>query len=94
MEQKTLPGRRKVKKGTVVSNKMQKTVVVMTKRTVRHPYYDKVVVRNKKYYAHHEGEPLQIGDEVTIVETRPISKLKRWRVVAQQAAKTQKPIEI
>lgn len=75
-------GSRKLKKGTVVSNKMQKTVVVKVDRTMRHPKYDKIVTRSKKFYAHHDGEPLQIGDEVQIMETRPLSKLKRWRVVA------------
>lgn len=74
-------GRRKVKKGTVVSNKMQKTVVVLVPRTMRHPKYDKVVTRNKKYYAHHELETIAVGTEVKIEETRPLSKLKRWRVV-------------
>lgn len=73
---------RKVKVGIVVSNKMEKTVVVSVKNVCRHPIYDKVINRTKKYYAHHEGEPLNIGDEVTIAETRPLSKLKRWRVVA------------
>lgn len=71
---------RKVQNGVVVSNKMQKTVVVKVNRTIRHPLYDKIVTRSKKYYAHHEA-PLQIGDEVKIIETRPMSKLKRWRVV-------------
>lgn len=75
-------GRRKLKKGIVVSNKMQKTVVVKVDSTMRHPVYGKVVTRSKKYYAHNE-EPLQIGEEVQIMETRPLSKLKRWRVVAQ-----------
>jgi small subunit ribosomal protein S17 len=74
-------GNRKVQKGTVVSNKMQKTVVVKVERTFRHPKYGKVVTRAKKFYAHHESIPLQVGDEVQIVETRPLSKLKRWRVV-------------
>lgn len=74
---------RKVKKGTVVSNKMDKTVIVRCERTMRHPRYHKVITRFKKYYAHYDNEkPLNIGDEVTIVETRPLSKLKRWRVVA------------
>lgn len=74
---------RKVKSGTVVSNKMQKTVVVKVERTIRHPKYGKVITRNKKYYAHHDDEKeLKIGDQVQIVETRPLSKLKRWRVVA------------
>ena len=74
-------GNRKVQKGIVVSNKMQKTVVVKVERTFRHPKYGKVVTRAKKFYAHNDA-PLQIGDEVQIVETRPLSKLKRWRVVA------------
>ncbi len=82
MEQKERRSR-KVKKGIVVSNKMQKTVVVKVNRTFQHPQYGKVVTRSKKYYAHYENEtPLQVGDEVQIMETRPLSKLKRWRVVA------------
>ena len=72
---------RKFKKGVVVSNKMDKTVVVQVERTLRHPQYGKVITRAKKFYAHNENKPLQVGDEVTIVETRPMSKLKRWRVV-------------
>lgn len=76
-------GSRKIKKGIVVSNKMEKTVVVKVERTIRHPKYGKVVTRGKKYYAHNESAPLQIGDEVQIMETRPLSKLKRWRVVTQ-----------
>lgn len=74
---------RNVKTGVVVSNKMQKTVVVKVDRTFRHPDYEKVITRGKKYYAHHESsEPLKIGDTVRIEETRPLSRLKRWRVVA------------
>lgn len=71
----------KVKKGIVVSNKMEKTVVVKVETTLRHPKYQKVVKRGKKYYAHHNSLPLKEGDLVTIEETRPLSKLKRWRVV-------------
>jgi len=74
---------RKVKKGIVVSNKMDKTLVVKVERTYRHPQYGKVITRGKKYYAHNEIEGIQIGDSVQIIETRPLSKLKRWRVVAQ-----------
>jgi len=74
--------KRKVKKGTVLSNKMEKTVVVQVSRTYPHPRYGKVVTRNKKYYAHNELKPLEVGEQVTIEETRPLSKLKRWRVVA------------
>jgi small subunit ribosomal protein S17 len=81
MEQATR-GNRKVKKGVVISNKMQKTVVVSVESTYRHPKYMKVVTRRKKYYAHNDGSPLELGAAVNIVETRPLSKLKRWRVVA------------
>lgn len=75
--------RRKLKKGVVISNKMQKTVVVRVDRTIRHPRYEKIIVRSKKYYAHDESNKLQTGDTVTIMETRPLSKLKRWRVVEE-----------
>lgn len=85
MDQQEERGNRKVKKGVVVSNKMEKTVVVKVERTLRHPTYGKVITRAKKYYAHNESAPLQIGDKVTIEETRPLSKLKRWRVVAEQS---------
>lgn len=79
---KALPSaNRKFKKGVVISNKMNKTVVVKVSRTMRHPQYNKIIAQNVKYYAHTE-EPLEIGAEVNIVETRPLSKLKRWRVVS------------
>ena len=74
--------KRKVQKGTVVSNKMNKTVVVRVEDTRRHPQYGKVIRNHKKYYAHDESNELEIGQEVSIVETRPLSKLKRWRVVS------------
>jgi small subunit ribosomal protein S17 len=74
--------KRKVKKGRVIANKMQKTVVVEIERTLRHPQYGKVIKQKKKLYAHNDLSPLEIGQEVTVVETRPLSKLKRWRVVA------------
>lgn len=73
------------KKGTVLSNKMDKTVVVKVNRTMRHPRYEKVITRYKKYYAHDETNALPEGTEVIIEETRPLSKLKRWRVVASAA---------
>lgn len=76
-------GKRKAKYGIVLSNKMQKTVVVRVDRTMRHPLYDKIVTRSKRYYAHCEDSSVKIGDKVQIVETRPLSRLKRWRVVAQ-----------
>ena len=72
---------RKVREGVVVSNKMEKTVTVRVERTVRHPHFDKVISRAKKYYAHAENsKEIQEGKKVRIVETRPLSKLKRWRV--------------
>lgn len=71
---------RKKFEGTVTSVKMDKTVVVTTSRTIRHPKYKKIIKLNKKYYAHDEDNSCQIGDFVTIYETRPLSKLKRWRV--------------
>ena len=73
---------RKVQKGRVISNKMNKTVVVEVQHSIRHAKYGKVTKRAKKLYAHNEERPLEIGEEVTVVETRPLSKLKRWRVVA------------
>ncbi len=74
-------GRRKVLIGEVVSDKMDKTVVVRVERTFRHPIYGKVVKKHKKFYAHDENNECKIGDVVKIMETRPLSKLKRWRVV-------------
>lgn len=82
MKQVAERGSRKVKQGTVISNKMNKTIVVKVENTMRHPRYGKVITRAKKYYAHNES-PLEIGDTVKIVETRPLSKLKRWRVVGE-----------
>ena len=72
---------RKVREGVVVSTKMQKTVTVKVERTIRDPNFGKVVTRAKKYYAHNEIPEVQVGQKVRIVETRPLSKLKRWRVV-------------
>ena len=69
-----------MKEGTVVSNKMDKTVVVMVERTILHPRYRKVMQRGKKYYAHYEKNDLNIGAKVRIKETRPLSKMKRWIV--------------
>jgi len=83
MEQKA-HSNRNVKTGVVVSNKMKKTVVVKVDRTFRHPEYEKVVTRGKKYYAHDESGTLNIGDKVKIEETRPLSKLKRWRVCGEK----------
>ncbi|GIV83719.1 MAG: hypothetical protein KatS3mg052_0726 [Candidatus Roseilinea sp.] len=70
--------RRRRLTGVVVSDKMQKTIVVRVERTVRHPLYKKVLTRSKKYKAHDEHEQAREGDLVRIVEHRPISKTKRW----------------
>jgi small subunit ribosomal protein S17 len=73
-------GNRKSRIGVVVSNKMAKTVVVKVERRVPDPKYGKIVKRAEKYKAHDENNVCQIGDKVRIVETRPMSKDKRWRV--------------
>ena len=73
-------GRRKTRVGTVVSDKMNKTVVVSVERRYAHPLYGKQVTRTKKYHAHDENNESHTGDVVRITETRPLSKLKRWRV--------------
>ncbi len=67
--------------GVVISNKMDKTVTVKVSRRMRHPKYQKVVERSNKYYAHDESNALAIGQKVRMMETRPLSKLKRWRVI-------------
>jgi small subunit ribosomal protein S17 len=71
---------RKVRQGTVVSDRGDKTVVVRVDRRIRHPLYHKAMIRSKKYHVHDEKNEYQVGDVVRIQETRPISKLKRWRV--------------
>ena len=74
-------GYRKTRTGVVVSDKMDKTVVVAIKTKVRHPLYDKMVNRTRKFKVHDEKNECGIGDTVKIMETRPLSKDKRWRVV-------------
>jgi len=73
--------RRQQKVGRVVSDKMQKTIVVAVERRYRHPIYGKFIIRTSKFYAHDEHEEARVGDIVRIEETRPYSKLKRWRLV-------------
>ena len=75
-----MPNKRRRLTGQVVSNKMDKTVVVEVKQTMRHPLYEKVLRETKRYMAHDETNELEIGDVVVIVESRPISKTKRWAV--------------
>lgn len=77
----TTRGLRKVRQGIVVSNKMDKSIVVKVERTVRHPLYQKVMRRSKNYMAHDEENTTNIGDMVRIVECRPMSRNKRWRLV-------------
>lgn len=72
---------RKERIGVVTSNKMEKTIVVSVERRVKHPKYGKFVKRTKKFYAHDEKSECGIGDTVRIMETRPLSKLKNWRLV-------------
>lgn len=74
-------GRRKVRTGVVVGDRPDKTVTVMVERRFAHPLYGKQVKRTKKYHAHDETNEYRTGDTVSIMETRPISKTKRWRVV-------------
>ena len=74
-------GRRKVRIGRVVSNKMDKTIVVAVEDFVRHELYNKPVKRTKKFKAHDENNECRIGDRVKIMETRPLSKDKRFRLV-------------
>jgi small subunit ribosomal protein S17 len=74
-------GRRKVRTGIVVSDAMDKTVVVRIDRAFLHPLYGKTVRRSKKLAAHDESNEAHVGDRVRVVETRPMSKSKRWRLV-------------
>ncbi|HEX2063364.1 MAG TPA: 30S ribosomal protein S17 [Acidimicrobiales bacterium] len=73
--------RRKTRDGTVVSDAMDKTAVVAVIERVRHPRYAKTVQRTKRLYAHDEANDVKVGDRVRVQETRPLSKLKRWRIV-------------
>jgi len=72
---------RKIRTGKVVSNKMNKTIVVAIETSVKHPLYKKIIKRTYKLKAHDENNECNIGDKVKVMETRPISKEKRWRLV-------------
>lgn len=74
-------GGRKSLEGIVVSDKMNKTRVVRVSRSVRHPFYEKIMKKSKKFHAHDENNEAREGDVVEIASTRPLSKLKRWRIV-------------
>ena len=78
MEQRAL---RKTRVGVVVSNKMEKTITVAIERKIQHPIYKKYFKKTTKFLAHDEKRECSIGDKVKIMETRPLSKLKRWRLV-------------
>ncbi len=73
-------GRRKVRRGIVISDKMQKTITVKVERQILHPMYKKFIKRSKTFFAHDEENTARVGDFVQIVETRPLSKNKRWRL--------------
>ena len=72
---------RKTRVGIVVSNKMDKTIVVAVQDNVKHPIYGKIITRTLKLHAHDEENTCNIGDKVEVMETRPLSKTKRWRLV-------------
>lgn len=73
-------GQKTTKIGVVIGNNMKKTITVLSERRIKHPFYKKVVKRRKKFLAHDEYEKCKIGDVVKIVETRPLSRRKRWRI--------------
>lgn len=81
VQQKSERGSRKVREGKVISDSMEKTVIVEAERSFRHPLYKKVIRTAVKFYAHDEKNVCKKGDIVRIISTRPLSKLKRWRVV-------------
>jgi small subunit ribosomal protein S17 len=72
---------RKVRVGRVISDKMDKTIVVKIERTLKHPLYGRIIKQFTKFYAHDENNDARVGDAVRIMETRPLSSLKRWRLV-------------
>lgn len=81
MEQEATRSRRKVREGKVISDKMNKTVVVQVSDLVEHPLYKRIIKRSSKFKAHDEENQCHTGDKVRIMETRPLSKEKNWRVV-------------
>jgi len=81
MEQETVRNQRKQRTGLVVSNKMSKSITVAVDRQVKHPIYGKFIKKTRKYMAHDENNDANIGDRVRMMETRPLSKNKKWRLV-------------
>lgn len=90
-EKQNEQGVRKTRIGVVVSNAMQKTIVVQVERRKRHPLYGKEMRLTKKFYAHDEKNEARVGDKVMIEETRPTSRLKRWRLVNVVTAAGNRP---
>jgi small subunit ribosomal protein S17 len=87
-------GHRKERQGTVISNKMAKTIVVQVQRRFPHPQYKKVITAYSKFYAHDEKSEAKVGDVVLIQETRPLSKLKRWRLTQIVERATEAPVAV
>ena len=79
--------------GTVVSDKTDKTVTVLVERKVKHPMYGKIIRRSKKYHAHDEDNAVKVGETVRIEETRPLSKLKTWKVIERVTASKTTAVE-
>ncbi|HEX2888168.1 30S ribosomal protein S17 [Vineibacter terrae] len=77
---------KRILQGVVVSDKMDKTIVVEVERRVQHPIYKKFIRRSKRYHAHDETNAIKVGQTVRIIESRPLSKTKRWVVLTEQAA--------
>ena len=77
---------RRILQGVVVSDKMDKTIVVEVERRVQHPIYKKFIRRSKRYHAHDESNAIKVGQTVRIIESRPLSKTKRWVVLTEGAA--------
>jgi len=77
---------KRILQGVVVSDKMDKTIVVEVERRVQHPIYKKFIRRSKRYHAHDESNAIKVGQTVRIIESRPLSKTKRWVVITEQAA--------
>ena len=78
---------KRILKGNVVSSKGNKTIVVEVKRRFKHPFYGKIISRSKKYHAHDENNEFNVGDTVSIIESKPISKLKKWKVISKVGEK-------
>ena len=88
---------RKTREGIVVSNKMAKTIVVRVERLVQHPFYPRTIKRANKFHAHDEERTAKIGDRVKIMETRPMSKTKRWRlleIVRRASGAPEVPVDV